>query len=151
MIPTLEQRKAALAMSILPSRRRESVLESLSAQQRSAIRLLLGQIFAQGWNDSFAVELALGIRARNPSEIAIDSQDLIKLSRLLAPELYARVLVAADISDRGFLLSLLERDYAAIVQKALGEIPMLPDRLKQSLLAAAHGQLAEAKAQPCAV
>lgn len=151
MISTLEQRKAALAMSILPLHRRESVLESLPVQQRSAIRLLLGQISAQGWNDSFAVELALGITARNPSGIAIDSQDLIKLSRLLAPDLYARVLVAADISDRGFLLSLLERDYAAIVQKALGEIPVLPDRLKQSLLAAAHGQLAETKVQPCAV
>lgn len=151
MISTLEQRKAALAMSILPMRTRENVLHSLPAQQRNAIRLLLGQIAAQGWDDSFAVELALGIAVRNRSEVAIDSQDLIKLSRLLTPELYARVLVAADISDRVFLLSLLERDYAAIVQKSLVEVPTLPNALKKSLLAAAHDQLAEAKVQPCAV
>lgn len=151
MTSTLEQRKAAIAMSILPLQRRESVLGSLPVLQQNAIRPLLNQIFAQGWNDPSAVELALGIMARNPSEIAIDSKDLIKLSRLLGPELYARILVAADISDRGFLLSLLGRDYAALVQKALGEIPMLPGRLKQSLLAAAHDRLAEEKVQPCAV
>lgn len=151
MISTLEQRKAALAMSILPLPRRERVLKSLPVRQRSTIRLLLDQVFAQGWNDLSAVELALGITRSNPSAVVIDSQQLIKLSRLLVPELYARVLVAADISDRGFLLSLLDRDYAALVQKALGEVSILPDRLKQSLLAAAHASLADAKEQPCAV
>jgi hypothetical protein len=151
MTSTLEQRKAALAMSILPLHQRERVLESLPALQRSTIRLLLDWIFAQGWNDPSAIELALDFTARNPSAIAINSQELIRLSRLLGPELYARVLVGSDISDSGFLLALLERDYAALVQKALGEVPILPDRLKQSLLAAAHAQLADAKVQPCAV
>jgi len=150
MTSTLEQRKAALAMSILSLPRREHVLASLPARQQNTIRRLLGQIFAQGWNDPSAVELALGITAQNPPAIAIDSQELIKLSRLLGPELYARVLVAADISDRGFLLSLLERDYAVLVQKALGEVSILPDSLKQSLLAAAQAHFAEAKGQSCA-
>lgn len=150
MTSTLEQRKAALAISILPLNRREHVLESLSARQQDMIRLLLAQIFSKGWNDPAAVESVLGIAARNRPGIAIGSEELVKLSHLLGPELYARILVAADISDRGFLLSLLERDYAALVQKALGETPVLPDRLKQSLLAAAQAQLAETKVQPCA-
>lgn len=150
MISTPTQRKAALAMSILPAQQRARVLESLPVQQRNAIRELLGQIATQGWNDSLAIELALGIRTLDVPAVAIDSQELIKLSRLLGPELYARVLIAADISDRGFLLSLLERNYAVLVQNALGDVSTLPDSLKRSLLAAAKAQLAEAKVQACA-
>lgn len=151
MISTPTQRKAALAMSILPAQQRARVLESLPVQQRNAIRELLGQIIAQGWNDWPAIELALGIRTLDATTVAIDSQELIKLSSLLGPELYARVLIAADISDRGFLLSLLERNYAVLVQNALGDVPTLPDSLKRSLLAAAKAQLAETKVQACAV
>lgn len=151
MTSTLEQRKAALAMSILPPPHRERVLKSLPTQQRDTIRLLLDNVFSQGWNDPSAVELALGITTPDPSTIAIGSEQLIVLSRLLGAELYARVLVATDISDRNFLLSLLDRNYAVLVQRALGEVSSLPDSLKQSLLAAVHACLADAEGQPCAV
>lgn len=151
MTSTPQQRKAALAMSILPASRRALVLDSLPAAQRNRLQLLLSQIIAHGWSDPSVVERALGIAMHAQPAVAIESQELIRLSRLLSPELYARVLIAADISDRGFLVSLLERDYAVQVQKALGDVPTLPDRLKQSLLSAAQAHLIETKVQPCAV
>ena len=151
MTPMLEQRKAALAMSILSPASRERLLESLPGRQQNTTRLLLAEIFAKGWNDSAAVELVLGIKGPNPSEITINTQNLVKLSQAMGPELYARVLVAADISERGFLVSLLERGYAAQVHKALSEVPILPDRLKKSLLSSAQAHLTDAKVQTCAV
>lgn len=150
MKATANQRKAAIALSMLTRSQRRRLLLPLPPAGRHAMHAMLAEIERQGWADRKAVELALGESfVKAPAIDVFATEELVVLAGLVNPVLYARILVACGLDDRAFLLSLLDRNYANQVQQALAETAALPDKLGCALVSSTRRLLASRRGEAC--
>lgn len=148
-IPT-NQRKVALALSIVSRSQRRRLLKALPQTTRQTLEVLVADIMRKGLNDRKTIELVLGEPLLSQSTSGTFAlEELIRLSSLISPDMYARTLAACNPIDRTFLFSLLEHDYAARVQDVFKESPVLPQRLGRAVLDAVSTLLASGRDETC--
>ena len=132
-------RRAALAASVMAPDAVERLLASLEPEMASRLKAAMAVVRQHGWDRCDWVEKALDGEATTASlQLAGRPVRLDVIARHLDGASYARVLAAKNMDQRGFHVSLLERDFAAEVERELAAVPVLPERLRAATLAAAE-------------
>lgn len=129
-------RKAALVVSLMERGHRSRLLESLPVAVGTAMKKALSFIAQEKWNRREIVELALGdefIRLESPREIGMEQ--LLQLAKCMDSAGFSRVLVASQLRNPDFLVSMLDPDYAADVQRHWQFMPAIPEQLRAATIA----------------
>lgn len=138
-------RKAALYLASLDARDRRKLVDALPAEARAALRPLIAQVIANGWNCQELVGRALAEEIRGlTSQTSLSVDSLLALAKDLPADWTARVLAANSATDARFLVGLLDTTAAARVRAELDQVPQLPERLREALLAEAAATLRHA-------
>lgn len=133
------QRKAALYLASLSARDRRQLMATLPAAAARPLSTLVDQLAARGWVDGEVMSELLAEELRGlTSDTALTVEDLLAISHELPSDLTARLFAANSAMDRRFMLALLEGPKARRVQDDLASCPMLPERLREALLAEAQ-------------
>jgi len=131
-------RKAALYLASLAPEEQRVLIAALPVDAARAIKPLIAQVMAHGWNDTEIVSRALAEEIRGltaQSSLSVDA--LLALAKVLPPDWTARLFAANAAIDAKFLLALLDAPLAPRVQEQLNRVHRLPERLKDALLAEA--------------
>lgn len=151
MNSSANERKAALALCALPHRQRDRVLNTLPSPIKARVSVLIDHIRSQGWTKSPALRHVLEeMKLVNTSDADMTVEQWVALSRLVAPVVFARILVSCSSVDRTFLVSLLERDYGAAVMGAVEVAPQLPQKLAETVLAWGQQYIQSQEVRECA-
>jgi len=132
------QRKAALYLASLPPDEQRALISALPSEAARAVKPLIAQVMAHGWNDSEIVSRALAEEIRGltaQSSLSVDA--LLALANVLPADWTARLFSANAAIDAKFLLALLDAPLAQRVQEQMNRVQRLPERLKDALLAEA--------------
>ena len=137
-------RKAALYLASLAAEDRRVLLSVLPAATRAALRPLIAQVVANGWNSPELVARALAEEIPMTSLTALSVDTVLALAKALPPDWTARVLAANATEDPRFLLGLLEPLRARAVAEQLDPVKRLPERLREALLIEAAASVRQA-------
>lgn len=136
---TAGQRKAALYLASLASDDQAKLLAALPAATALAVRPLVAQVVANGWDDRALVSEALAEEIRGltvQSSLSIDV--ILGLAKQLPADWTARLFAANSALDSRFLTALLDAPLDKQVHGHLAAAPRLPERLRHALLAEAQ-------------
>ena len=132
------QRKAALYLASLTPADQRILLAALPAEQARTIRPLIDVVAANRWHHRDIAGRALAAEIRGltaGTSMSIDA--FLALANELPADWTARLVAASAVIDTKFMLSLLDLPVAKRVRAHLADLPRLPDRLKEALLAEA--------------
>lgn len=136
MSATRGQRKAALYLASLSAPDRRQLLAALPTSAARPVEGLVDQLLARGWNDGGLVSQALAEEIRGlTSDTALTVDELLSMARVLPADWTARLFAANSAVDRRFMLALLDAPQAKRVQAELAHVDVLPERLRDALLA----------------
>lgn len=139
-------RKAALVVSLMERGHRSRLLESLPASISKDMKEALRFVAQERWNRREIVELALGgeFDQLEPQH-EIGMEQLLRLARCLGSAEFSRVLVASQLRNADFLVSMLDPNYAADVQKHWKSMPAMPEQLRAATIASSIRFLEESR------
>lgn len=135
-------RKAALYLASLGPDDQRDLLAALPSDAARALRPLIAEIIAHGWQAPDIVGRALAEEIRGltaSSSLSVDA--LLALAKVLPADWSARVFAANTAIDMKFLVALLDAPQAQRVQEQLTRVPQLPPQLRDALLAEAAGSV----------
>jgi len=133
------QRKAALYLASLAPEEQRSLLATLPAETARTIRPLVAQVVTNGWHDAELVGRALAEEIRGlTAQTSLSIDELLALTQAMPADWTARLFAANAGLDSKFMLALLGAPLAKRVQAHLLEVPRLPERLRDALLAEAQ-------------
>jgi hypothetical protein len=138
------QRKAALYLSTLSGVDQRAILAALPAASARALKPMIAQVAANGWNDPELVAEVLGDELRGlTARTAMSVETLLEISRALPSDWTARVFAANSALDSRFLVALLDGAQARQVAREMQAVPTLPPKLREALLEEAGRALPE--------
>jgi hypothetical protein len=131
-------RKAALLMSLMEPDQVKKVLATQSAESAASLKSAISQIARNGWNRRQVVESALGIRLDAMGDgDTIGVEDLMGLAERIDSSVFSRVLVAVQLPDPDFVISMLDLRCAQQVRESMRSMPTMPNSLRAATLASA--------------
>jgi hypothetical protein len=129
-------RKAALVVSLMEPGARSRLLESLPVDVGTEMKKALSFIAQEKWNRREIVELALGDEFHQvESRHEIGMEQLLQLAKCMDSAGFSRVLVASQLRNPDFLVSMLDPGYAADVQRHWQLMPAMPEQLRLATIA----------------
>lgn len=138
-------RKAALYLAAQSTDERGRLLAALPTDTGRALKPLIAEIVANGWDDPDLVGRLLAEDLRGlAAQSALSVDALLALAQALPADWTARLLVANTAIDAKFMLALLDKPLAQRVQPQLERVTRLPDRLREALLIEAAGSVRSA-------
>lgn len=136
MSATRGQRKAALYLASLSAADRRQLLAGLPESAARSLGNLIEQLTTRGWTNSSVVTELLADELRGlTSDTALTVEELLAMAKVLPADWTARLFAANSAMDRRFMLALLDGTQARRVQGELTQVPALPERLRDALLA----------------
>ena len=142
---TAGQRKSALYLASLAPEDQRVLLAALPAASARALKPLVEQVVANGWNDPEVIGEVLADELRGlTADTSLSVEALLQLAKQLPPDWTARLFAANAALDARFMLALLDAPMGTRVGKHLAEVPKLPERLREAVLAEAQPRLAQA-------
>jgi hypothetical protein len=129
------QRKAALYLSSLAVSEQRTLLAGLPAATACALRPLIAQVVAHGWNDPELVNEVLAEELRGlTARTALSVETLLAFSQQMPADWTARVFAANSGLDSRFMVALLDGPQARRVEQGMQDVPRLPPKLREALL-----------------
>ena len=140
------QRKAALYLASLAPDEQRALISALPAATARTIKPLVAQVIANGWHDAELVGRALAEEIRGlTAQTSLSIDALLALAKVMPADWTARLFAGNSALDSKFMLALLDAPVAKRVQESLLQVPRLPDKFKDALLAEAQASVREAE------